>query len=71
MERRGIGKTAHETPLAFTHRAAALEPELAAQLRVLVDLLYRIRFDDHEPKSAELDRAEQMVRSLRTGGGKS
>ena len=66
-----MGKSPHETPLAFTHRAAAVEPGLAAHLRDLVDLLYRIRFDGHEPDRDELKHAEGLVRLMRTGGGDS
>ncbi|MDG2031375.1 MAG: DUF3488 and transglutaminase-like domain-containing protein [Phycisphaerales bacterium] len=71
MDRHGMGKSPHETPLAFTHRAAAVEPGLAAHLRDLVDLLYRIRFDGHEPDRDELKHAEGLVRLMRTGGGDS
>lgn len=71
MERRGIGKSSHETPRAFTDRAAALDPELGEHLQDLVDLLYRIRFGDHVPGPDELDRAEQSVRSMRMVGGSS
>ena len=71
MERRGIGKSSHETPMAFTDRAAALEPELAEHLHDLVDLLYRMRFGGHVPEPDELDRAEQSVRSMRLMGGGS
>ena len=67
MERRGLKKAPSETPLAYSRRAAAADPEVGASLAYLVELMYRIRFGGYDPQQEELERAEATVRSIRAG----
>lgn len=65
LERRGLVKAEHETPLAFSNRVGEVDPGAGRVLPALVELLYRIRFSDHVPGAEELARADTLVRSLR------
>ena len=68
LERRGLSKGVSETPLAFSKRAADVDPLVGDTLRELVDLLYRIRFGGYDPTDVDIDHAKELVLPLRTGG---
>ena len=65
LERRGLTKRLNETPLAFSTRAAQVDPRVGDPLGELVDLLYRIRFGGYDPTDGDLDHANELVLSLR------
>jgi len=59
LARRGVSRHPSEGPIAFSKRAAAAYPELAAGIAAISDLYVQLRYGSHvEPRDvAELQRA--------------
>ena len=67
MARRGIAKTAAETPLDYAKRASEVDPDAGAILQKFAHAMYKVRFGGYELAPEEKESLALHVKALRRG----